>query len=115
MLADSRDVAASFGKRHDSVIRDVRNLVGKEPDLSLHNFLEFKNNDLTGETTSHYEMDRRGFTVLAMGFTGAGLRAGNEKPRNRGGPGGAARGRLYIRARPNFQMVRAGPCVKQTP
>lgn len=70
VLADSRDVARFFEKRHDAVIRDVRNLISKEADLGLHNFVEFKIKDLTGDSTSHYEMDRRGFTVLAMGFTG---------------------------------------------
>lgn len=69
-MADSRDVAAYFDKRHDAVIRDVRNLLAKEPSLSLHNFVEFKINDLTGTSTSHFEMDKKGFTLLAMGFTG---------------------------------------------
>lgn len=69
-FADSRDIAAYFGKRHDGVIRDIRNLIAKRSDLGLHNFVEFKINDLTGEHTSHYEMDRLGFSVLALGFTG---------------------------------------------
>ncbi|EHP94881.1 Rha family transcriptional regulator [Methylorubrum extorquens] len=70
VLADSRDVAAFFCKQHYAVLRDVRNLIAKEPSLGLRNFVCFKNNDLTGETTSHYLMDRDGFTLLAMGFTG---------------------------------------------
>lgn len=71
VYADSRDVAAFFGKQHNHVLRDIRDLVTKEPDLLLSKFGPFKINDLTGETTSHYEMDRDGFTLLAMGFTGA--------------------------------------------
>ena len=39
VLADSRDVARFFEKRHDAVIRDVRNLISKEADLGLHNFV----------------------------------------------------------------------------
>jgi Rha family phage regulatory protein len=70
VFADSRDVAAFFQKRHDHVIRDIRLLISKEPKLGLTNFGEFKNKDLTGEHTTHYDMDRRGFTLLAMGFTG---------------------------------------------
>lgn len=66
----SRNVAEYFEKRHDAVIRDVRNLIDKAPQLAHHNFVEFKNKDLTGESTSHVEMDRDGFTLLAMGFTG---------------------------------------------
>lgn len=70
-ICDSRDVAAFFEKRHDNVMRDIRDLVAKEPKLALLNFEAFKTKDLTGESTSHYEMDRDGFTLLAMGFTGA--------------------------------------------
>jgi len=70
VLADSRDVAGFFAKRHTDVLRDIRNLIDKEPDLGRRNFASFKITDFTGETTSHYEMDRRGFMVLAMGFTG---------------------------------------------
>ena len=70
VFADSRDVAAFFDKRHDHVIRDIRELIRKEPSLKLAKFGEFKIKDLCGESTSHYEMDRDGFTLLAMGFTG---------------------------------------------
>jgi len=70
VLADSRDVAEFFGKNNKDVMRAIRELIAREPDLGQRNFAPFKINDLTGETTSHYEMDRRGFTVLAMGFTG---------------------------------------------
>jgi phage regulator Rha-like protein len=41
------------------------------PDFRLHNFVPFKINDLTGESTSHVTMTKDGFTFLAMGFTGA--------------------------------------------
>ena len=71
VFASSRDVAEFFGKRHDHVIRDIRNLIESEPKLGLLNFGEFKNKDLTGTHTSHYNMDRDGFTLLAMGFTGS--------------------------------------------
>lgn len=70
VFADSRDVAVSFNKRHTDVLRAVRELIAKQPDLGRRNFASFVLNDLTGETTSHFEMDRRGFTLLAMGFTG---------------------------------------------
>ena len=71
VFATSRDIAAFFGKEHFQVLRDIRNLLLKEPNLGLRNFVAFKINDLTGESTSHYDMDRRGFTLLAMGFTGS--------------------------------------------
>lgn len=71
VFADSREVAAVFGKNHFHVLRDIRNLIVKEPNLARTNFGAFKIKDLTGESTSHYEMDRDGFTLLAMGFTGS--------------------------------------------
>jgi Rha family phage regulatory protein len=69
--ADSRDVAAFFEKRHADVLRAIENLVQQEPILGKRNFASFKINDLTGASTSHVIMDRDGFTLLAMGFTGA--------------------------------------------
>lgn len=71
VFANSRDVAAFFGKNHFDVLRAIRNLIDAEPQLGVRNFASFKNKDLTGESTSHYEMDRDGFTLLAMGFTGS--------------------------------------------
>lgn len=71
VFANSRDVAAFFGKNHSDVLRAIRNLIDAEPALGQRNFASFKINDLTGESTSHYEMDRDGFTLLAMGFTGS--------------------------------------------
>lgn len=70
-FADSRSVAAFFDKDVRHVHEAIRNLIAKEPSLGLHNFRPFKIKDLTGESTSHYEMDRDGFTLLAMGFTGS--------------------------------------------
>ncbi len=70
IFANSRDVASFFGKNHFDVLKAIRNLIATEPDLGVRNFASFKINDLTGEATSHYEMDRDGFTLLAMGFTG---------------------------------------------
>jgi Rha family phage regulatory protein len=77
-MADSRDVAAFFGKRHTEVLRAIRDL-NCSADFSQRNFASFKNNDLTGESTSHVLMTKDGFTFLAMGFTGG--RAGAFKER----------------------------------
>jgi len=71
-FADSRDVAEFFEKEHRNVLRDIRNLIAALPaDKAVLNFEPFRINDLTGESTSHYLMSRDGFTLLAMGFTGA--------------------------------------------
>ena len=62
-------VAEAFGKRHSNVLRDIRNLEIPDKYHRL-NFEPFKNNDLTGESVSHVEMTRDGFTLLVMGFSG---------------------------------------------
>jgi Rha family phage regulatory protein len=74
---DSRDIAARFGKRHADVIRAIRDVIrslqedARQPiEIIERNFASFKIKDLTGETTSHYLMNRDGFVHLAMGFTG---------------------------------------------
>lgn len=79
-FASSRDVAAGFEKRHDNVIRDIENLIAAEPSLGLRQFakggvLSFEEtpyvNEQNGQTYKAYAMSRDGFTLLAMGFTGA--------------------------------------------
>jgi Rha family phage regulatory protein len=71
-MADSRDVAAYFGKAHYDVLRDIRGLIEKEPDLGIRNFAETPYVDRqNGQTYKFFAMDRRGFSLLAMGFTGA--------------------------------------------
>lgn len=72
VFANSRDVATYFGKRHDHVMRDIANLIAAEPELGLLNFgdtpyVEPQN----GQTYKSFDMDREGFELLAMGFTGA--------------------------------------------
>lgn len=69
-MADSRDVAEYFGKEHRRVLQTIREL-HCSPDFRRRNFVPFKINDLTGESTSHVTMTKDGFTFLAMGFTGA--------------------------------------------
>ena len=73
-VTTSKDVADYFGKRHDNVIRDIRNLL---PDLPSNHLLNFeavieRKNPAGGEPIKSpiYEMTRDGFTLLAMGFTG---------------------------------------------
>ncbi|MEO0955703.1 MAG: phage regulatory protein/antirepressor Ant, partial [Pseudomonadota bacterium] len=70
-MADSLTVAEVFGKRHDDVMRAVRNM-----DCSS----EFRDRNFAGSTYRPengrrdyplYNMTRDGFTFLVMGFTGA--------------------------------------------
>lgn len=71
VYANSRDVAAFFEKDVRHVHEAIRSLVYKEPEWCHANFRPFKINDLTGESTSHFEMTRDGFALLAMSFTGS--------------------------------------------
>ncbi|MFN8828838.1 MAG: Rha family transcriptional regulator [Labrys sp. (in: a-proteobacteria)] len=73
VFANSRDVADYFGKNHRDVLRDIDNLIRNEPSLPLRNFAQ---GVYTLETTGsqqhrYFDMTRDGFTLLAMGFTGA--------------------------------------------
>lgn len=68
--ANSLDVAAFFGKDHKNVLRDIRKLIGRRPELNRLKFALVERPDAKGELRPTYDMDRDGFTLLAMGFTG---------------------------------------------
>ena len=69
VLTNSRNVADFFERPHFQVLRSIRDLDCSHEFMEC-NFVSFKINDLTGVSTSHYEMTKDGFTFLAMGFTG---------------------------------------------
>lgn len=90
----SRDVAEQFGKEHYHVLRDIENLIGGQSKIGSSsgepkNEPSSKASDLTAENSAiksmfwkdeyttvqnkkmpMYYMNRDGFTLLAMGFTG---------------------------------------------
>lgn len=69
-VTTSLQVAESFEKRHDNVIRDIENL--KKDVLNFEEmFLETETPDSYGRSRRTYLMNRDGFTLLAMGFTGS--------------------------------------------
>jgi Rha family phage regulatory protein len=73
-MASSLQVAKHFGKAHDNVLRDIRNLIKELPAewVSL-NFEDISISTDLGHATRQdpaYLMTRDGFTLLAMGFTG---------------------------------------------
>ena len=75
-VTSSRIVAEYFGKQHHHVVRDIRTLISQKPDLERNaNFGECSEtiNLANGATRKvpAYWMDRKGFCLLAMGFTGA--------------------------------------------
>lgn len=69
----SLKVAERFGKRHDDVLKAIRNL-GCSPEFYLRNFAEVIHEYSNGkgglQTGPAYEITRDGFALLAMGFTG---------------------------------------------
>lgn len=70
MITDSRNVADVFGKRHDHILRDVEYLKKDLPNFG-EMFFEGTMPDSYGREQKVYFMNRDGFTLLAMGFTGS--------------------------------------------
>lgn len=73
-MASSKDVATYFGKLHKNVLADIDDLISEAPECRL----SFQPTSATvamprggGRTSRAYDMNRDGFTLLAMGFTGA--------------------------------------------
>lgn len=65
----SLDVAETFGKRHDNVLRDAREL-GCSEEFRLLNFEESSYINAQGKRQPMIYMTRDGFTLLVMGYTG---------------------------------------------
>lgn len=65
----SNQVAEHFGKRHDTVLRAIRNLE-YSADFRLRNFAESSYINEQGKKQPCFRMTRDGFAFLAMGFTG---------------------------------------------
>ena len=63
-------IAEMFGKRHDNVVRDIRELLASLPQQDLLIFEEKLLKDSYGRLQPGYEINRDGFSLLAMGFTG---------------------------------------------
>ena len=65
----SLDVAETFGKAHDKVMRDIHNL-GCSPEFNAANFGDITYTDSRGRLQRACVMTRDGFTLLVMGYTG---------------------------------------------
>lgn len=63
-------VAEKFHKRHDSVLRTIENLTINLPKNVVVKFYESTYKDAKGEQRKMYYMNRDGFSLLVMGFTG---------------------------------------------
>lgn len=74
-VTSSLKVAEYFGKQHKDVLESIRKLIGLKPEFERErNFSltqETKQLGATTRKTPFYWIDRKGFSILAMGFTGA--------------------------------------------
>lgn len=73
VTALSTDVARYFERPHDYVLKAIRTILenAKNAGLSLvKNYESIKYRDLQGIERPAFRMDRKGFVLLAMGFTG---------------------------------------------
>lgn len=70
VVVNSRDVAEHFGKRRDHVLRDIEELIRKDPPKIGEMFHRVETSDSYGRMQKSYYMNRDGFSLLVMGFTG---------------------------------------------
>lgn len=69
LTTTSRIVAECFEKQHKHVLRDIDELKKDVPNFGLM-FYEIQEPDSYGRLQRVYQMNRDGFSLLAMGFTG---------------------------------------------
>lgn len=69
VITDSLTVAETFNKRHDNVMKDIRE-IGCSKEFNLLNFEEVEYQDSKNRTYTKYLITQDGFTLLAMGYTG---------------------------------------------
>ena len=71
VFANSRDVAAYFGKQHRNIVRDIEKRIAERV-LKFEQTVVYRENPSGGASikSKAYNMDRDGFTLLAMSFSG---------------------------------------------
>ncbi len=70
ILASSLEVAEKFGKRHDSVLRDIDSLISDSTKVWSEMFIETTYVNSRGKSYRCFDMNRDGFSLLCMGFNG---------------------------------------------
>lgn len=68
VVVSSRQVAEKFGKLHKDVLEGIRNILAAEN--SATKFYQESTHEYRGQRFPEYLMNRDGFTLLAMSFTG---------------------------------------------
>lgn len=69
-MCDSLQVAERFGKRHKNVLRSIDNQLKNELVRQRKLYCESTYVDSKGETRRMFLMNRQGFEITVMGFTG---------------------------------------------
>lgn len=67
-VVSSRQIAENFGKRHNDVMEAIRSILATEN--SVTKFFHESTFEYRGQTFPMYLMNRDGFSLLVMGFTG---------------------------------------------
>lgn len=62
----SLEIAELTEKRHDAILRDIRNLLNQG--VNAHNFVEVEYTDKKGEKRPCYELTKKGCLILASGY-----------------------------------------------
>lgn len=62
----SLQIAELTGKRHDAILRDIRNLL--EQGVNAHNFVAVEYTDAKGEKRPCYNLTKKGCLILASGY-----------------------------------------------
>lgn len=71
-VTDSLKVAQVFGKQHKNIMQAVRNILGSAENSAHHHwYYESTYIDVQGKERPMFIMNRDGFSLLAMGLTGA--------------------------------------------
>lgn len=70
-VVSSRQIAESFEKNHNHILRDIESLIGGESKIGLSSMF-FKSEYISAQNKKlpEYLMNRDGFSLLVMGFTG---------------------------------------------
>lgn len=70
ILVSSLDVTEKFGKRHDSILRDIDNLISDSTKVWSEMFIESSYKNERGKIYRCFDMNRDAFSLLCMGFNG---------------------------------------------
>ena len=69
VVVSSRQIADDFEKRHDNILRDIETL--RKDSLKIEEMFHYHQEpDTYGRMQKSYLMNRDGFSILVMGFTG---------------------------------------------